>query len=137
MLELSGLNYFAIFVAVLINVMVGSFWYSPVGFGKRWSKLSGVDMMKLPKSEANRAIGFVMLAAIVQVVALAIIINSLGITKASDGLATGTVLWAGFTAATTVGNNLYSRLTWNFWWLNASFFLVVMSVNAVLLSVWR
>ena len=36
-----------------------------------------------------------------------------------------------------IGNNLYSRLSWKFWWLNASFFLIVFVVGAGLLAVWR
>ncbi len=46
MLELSNLNPIAIIVAWVISIALGSFWYSPAGFGKLWSKLSGVDIMK-------------------------------------------------------------------------------------------
>jgi len=137
MLDLNGLNYVAIFVTWLVNVIVGSVWYSPVGFGKVWSKLSGVDMMKLPKSEANRAIGFVMVSAIVQSFVLAIVLHSLHATTAMQGLEAGLLLWLGLTAVTTIGNTLYARLSLKFWWLNASFFLVVMAINSVILAVWR
>ena len=47
------------------------------------------------------------------------------------------VLWAGLTAATTVGTTFYSERGWSFWWLNASYFLTVMSVNSIMLAVWR
>ena len=137
MLELSHLNIFAIIVAWLISIGVGSFWYSPAGFGKLWSKLSGVDMMKMPKDLANKAIASVAVSSLIQVVALAIAVKSFGSDTVLSGLVVGLFLWAGFTAATTVGNNLYSRLSWKFWWLNASFFLVVMPINAILLSIWK
>ena len=136
MLELNNLNILAIVVTWLISVVVGSFWYSPAGFGKLWSKLSGVNMMKMPKELANKAIVSVSIASVVQVVALAIIVKSLGANTVVEGLMIGLLVWAGFTAATTVGNNLYSRLSWKFWWLNASFFLVVIPINAIILSVW-
>ena len=137
MIEWSGLNYWAILVAWFINILVGSLWYSPMGFQKAWSRLSGVDMMKIPKDEANRAIGLVALSAIVQSVVLAIVIHSLHITSIARGLEVGLLLWAGFTAATTVGVTLYSRLSLKFWWLNASFFLVVMAVDSVILALWQ
>ena len=137
MLELSNLNVLAIIVAWLISVVLGSFWYSPAGFGKLWSKLSGVDIMKMPKDLANKAIVSVAISSLIQVIALAVVVNSLGAGNVVDGLTIGLLLWAGFTAATTVGNNLYSRLSWKFWWLNASFFLIVMPINAILLSVWK
>lgn len=137
MIELSGLNYWAIIVAWLINVVVGSVWYSPVGFQKLWSRLSGVDMMKIPKDEANRAIGLVALSALVQSGVLAIVLHSMHITTAARGLEAGLLLWFGLTAVTTVGNTLYSRLSLKLWWLNASFFLVVMAINSVILAVWH
>ena len=137
MLDFNQLNYWAILVVWLVNVAVGAFWYSPAGFGKRWSKLSGVDMMKIPKDEANRTIGFVALFALVQSFALALIINSLHVTSAMQGLLVGLVLWLGFVAATTVGTTLYTRKSWQYWWLNSSFFLVVMAVNSVILGIWR
>jgi hypothetical protein len=135
--ELSDINVWATIVTWLISVGVGSFWYSPAGFGKQWSRLSGIDMMHMPKDEAGKAITAVAVASLVQVVVMALIVGAVGATTAAEGIVTGLLAWAGFTAATTVGNNLYSRLSWKFWWLNASFFLVVMPLNAVVLSVWR
>lgn len=136
MIELSGINVVAVIVAWFVNIGLGSFWYSPAGFGKLWSKLSGVDMMKMPKELANKAIVSVAIASLVQTVVLAIIVNSLRVSEIGQAVLLGLLLWAGFTAATTVGNNLYSRLSWNFWWLNASFFLIVIVLNTVLLTVW-
>lgn len=115
MLELSNLNILAIGVAWVISVALGSLWHSPAGFGKLWSKLSGVDIMKIPKDEANRAIISVMVASLIQVAALAVAVKSLHAVTVQDGLVVGLFLWVGFTAATTVGNNLYSRLSWKFW----------------------
>lgn len=137
MIVLTDLNILAIIVTWFISVGVGSVWYSPVGFGKLWSKLSGVDMMKMPKDLANKAIVSVSVASVVQVVALAVIVRSLDARTLLDGLVVGLVVWAGFVAATTVGTNLYARRSWKFWWLNASFFLVVMPINAMILAIWR
>lgn len=137
MLELSDLNVFAIITAWFISLVIGSFWYSPFGFGGLWSKLSGVDMMNMPKDLAGQAIRAVAIASLVQAVALAVAVASLGAETVLDGLVVGLFLAVGFTAATTVGNNLYMRLSWKFWWLNASFFLIVMPLNAIILSVWQ
>lgn len=137
MLDLSGLNYWAIAVATLLQVALGAFWYSPAGFGKKWSKMTGVDMMKLPQNEANRAIGSVALGVLVQVAVLAVVLNTLGIKNFWDGALVGVVLWLGFTGATTIGNSLYARWGWKFWWLNNSFYLIVSAVNAGILAVWK
>lgn len=120
-----------------MNVIVGAYWYSPVGFGKLWVKLTGVNHMKMPEKEANRAIVFVALSAVLQALALAIILHSLGVSAVEHGLLIGVVLWLGFTGATTVGTTLYQRFSWKYWWLNASYFLLVMSINSVILTVWQ
>ena len=137
MIEFSGLNIWAILVAWIVSVVLGYFWYSPAGFGKLWSKLSGVDMMKTPKDEATRAIIFVVVSSLLQAFALGLILNSLKVNGAGEGIVASLVLWFGFTALTTVGNTLYQRQSWKFWWLNTSFFLVVMAVNGMILSVWK
>lgn len=136
-MEFSQLNYWAIIIGWLINSMVGAFWYSPAGFGKQWAKHTGINHMKMPEKEATKTLGFIALFGFIQVVVLAITIHSLHIKTAFDGLTVGVVLWLGFTAATTVGNTLYQRLGWKFWWLNASYYLLVMAVNSVIFAIWR
>ena len=137
MIEFAGLNIFAILVAWVINVLVGTFWYSTAGFGKQWSKLSGVDLMKLPKKEANRAIGFVSVSSLLQAIALAVVLNSLHVQTAADGIFAALVLWFGFTAITTIGNTLYQRQSLTFWAINSLFFLVVMVANGAILATWN
>ena len=137
MLELGNLNYVAIIVATLTNVILGAWWYSPAGMGKKWSKMTGVDMMKSPKQETQRAIMAVFVGAIIQALVLAVVIKSLDASTALQGVKVGFTLWAGFVAATSIGDALYSRRGWGFWWLNASYFLIVMLVNSVIISVWN
>lgn len=59
MLEFDGINYWAIAIAWLVNVVVGSFLYSPVALGKSWEKYTGVNMTNIPQKEASRIIQFV------------------------------------------------------------------------------
>lgn len=137
MLELSGLNYPAIIAAWMVYMVVGAYWYSPKGFGKLWSTLSSVDIMKLPRREANQAISYVMASSLLQALTLAIILNTMQVSDAFEGVIASLVLWLGLTAATTIGTNFYARKSWKFWWLNASFFLVTMTINGLLLGGWQ
>ena len=137
MLEFEGINYWAVLVAWLVNVVIGSFWYSPLGFAKKWEKHTGINLMKIPEKRATKIIVSVAMSAALQAITLALVLNSLDVSTASNGLLAGFVLWLGFTAATTVGVTLYSNKSWKFLWLNSSYFLVVMTINSVLLSVWQ
>lgn len=135
--DLLNINIGAVVVAWLISIALGSFWYSPVGFGKLWSRLSGVDMMKMPKQAANKAIAAVAVASLIHVAVLALVIRGLSINGVANAVYNAFVLWLGLVAVTTIANTLYQRLSWKFWWLNSSFFLVVMVINSVLFTVWR
>ena len=137
MLEFEGLNYWAIVIAWLVYVVVGAFWYSPAGFGKPWSTLSGVDIMKIPEKEATRIIISVAVSAAVQAFVLGLVIHSLAITDVWVGIATAIAVWLGFVAATSVGVTLYQRKSWKFWWLNNSYFLIVMIVAALIFTAWK
>lgn len=137
MLEFSGINYWAVIIAWLINCIVGAYWYSPAGFAKKWTKYTNIDILKIPTKDANRIIGFVAISALIQAITLAVILNSLDTATIAEGLMTGLVLWFGLVTATTVGVTLYSKRSWKFLWLNSAYFLVVMSINSIILSVWR
>lgn len=137
MLEITGTNFWAVAVVWFVYVVVGAYWYSPAGFSKQWTRHTGIDIMKMPKKDANNAIGFVALSAFIQALTLGVVLNSLAITTAMSGLVTGLILWLGLTAATTVGVTLYSRKSWKFLWLNTSYFLVVMTIGSVILAIWQ
>lgn len=133
MIDFEGLNYIAIVLAWIVNIAVGAFWYSPAGFAKQWSKHTGVDMMKSPKEETDRAIIIVAISSLLQAFALALLLNSLTPQNIGEAIVATLVLWFGFTAITTIGNTLYQRQGWGLWWINASFFLVVMLINTFIL----
>lgn len=133
MLEFAGISILAIIIAWVVNVVVGAFWYSPVGLGKQWSRLTGVDMMKTPKAEANRAIILVAIGGLIQAAVLALIINTLAPSSATEAITSAVVVWLGFTAVTTVGNTLYQRQSLGLWWINASFYLVVTLINTLVI----
>lgn len=137
MLTLEGINFLAILVAWIINCAVGAYWYSLAGFVQKWKEYTGIDIMEIPQNEATKTLMWVVFSGLIQAIALGLILNSLHVNELTHGLLVGLVLWAGFVAGTTVGTTLYSRRSWKFWWLNASYFLIVMSINSIILSIWR
>jgi len=133
MFDFEGLNILAIVIAFIVNVVIGAFWYSPAGFGKKWSKLTGVDMMKTPKEETNRAIILVAISSLLQAFILALVLNTLAPATVFEAITSTLIIWFGLTAITTIGNTLYQRQSLKLWWINASFFLVVMVINAIVI----
>lgn len=136
MLDFGDLNYWAVVVAWVINCAVGAFWYSPAGFAKQWKQYTGVDIMKIPTQEANKILGSVVVSGLLQAFTLAVVLNSLNVTEAAEGLKVGLLLWLGLVTATTVGVTLYQRRPWSFLWLNSAYFLIVIGINSIVLTVW-
>lgn len=135
MLSLEGINLWAVVVVWVIYMTVGAWWYSPGGFAKKWTKYTGIDILKLPNT--TKIIQFVALSALIQAFTLGVVLNSLRVESIMDGVVAGVVIWFGLVAATTVGVTLYGKRGWKFLWLNASYFLVVMTIASVIYSVWK
>jgi hypothetical protein len=137
MLEFEGINYWAVIIVWVLYMAVGAFWYSPAGFAKKWTKYTGIDILKIPTKQANTILLSIIVSCLIQVLALAVVLNSIETSTIIDGIIAGLVLWFGLTAATTVGVTLYSKRSWKFLWLNSAYFLVVMVVGSVILTIWQ
>ncbi len=137
MLDFAGINYWAVLVVWAIYLIVGAYWYSEAGFAKTWTKYTGINILKIPTEKATKILIAIIASSLLQVLALALILNSLNVTEAFHGLLIGLVLWFGFTTLTTVGVTLYSNRSWKFIWLNSAYFLIVMAIGSMILAVWR
>ena len=42
-----AVNVVAVIIAAVANFIIGFIWFSPMVFGKRWQKLSGIDAKKM------------------------------------------------------------------------------------------
>ena len=66
------MNFYAVLVAALTTLVVGSIWYSPVLFGNAWMKETGLTEEELKKGSMLKIFGLtfvfsVMFAMILQV----------------------------------------------------------------------
>ena len=135
MLDVTGINFIAVAVVWLVYMIVGAFWYSPAGFAKMWTKYTGIDIMKIPNHKATKILVSVAVSSLVQALTLALVMNSLQVTEPLQAIMVALVLWLGLTTATTVGVTLYSQRSWWFLWLNSAYFLIVMVLGSLILTV--
>lgn len=133
------INYWAVLLAMLSSMIVGSIWYTPKVFGTRWSKLANVDMDR-PASSATMAIITTVLVSFITAWVLA------GATALAwhfyDGsffvaaLFTSVALWAGFTAARFITHDAFEGRPTALTTLNIAHELVTVLVMAVIIGVW-
>ena len=53
-MQIPEINYWAVLLATISTMVVGSVWYTPKVFGTRWAKLANVDMDR-PGAIGDRA----------------------------------------------------------------------------------
>lgn len=99
-----SINIFAVILAALSTMIVGSFWYSPAGFYKTWSKLAKVTPdPNFGGTKAALLYGGAYLASLVTAIVLAffaeVTFKAVGGSFLIDTLLVGSLGWLGFTAA--------------------------------------
>jgi hypothetical protein len=136
MLTLDNINYWAVLVAAVINMVVGSFWYSKMGFGNAWAKAAKVKLDDMMGENANMAYAVTTVAALAQSLFLAVLVHNLAITTVGKAVELGVLLWAGFVAACTISDTLFASRSMRLWQINQGYYLLVLVANSVLLALW-
>ncbi|PUB26107.1 uncharacterized protein DUF1761 [Promicromonospora sp. AC04] len=132
-------NYWAVIVATLSTLVVGSVWYTPRVFGKRWMRLAKVDQ------EAARAAGVwpIVVTVIVSFLTAWVLAGATYISwEFYDGsfftaaVVTAVMLWIGFTAARIITHDAFEGRPSALTTLNLAHELVTILVMAVIIGVW-
>lgn len=133
------INYWAVILATLSSMIVGSIWYTPKVFGNYWMKASGVT----PSGKASDAAGAIITTVIVSFITAWVLAGSAFIAWKFYGggflwvtIVTAIVLWAGFTAARFITHDAFDRRPSGLTMLNIAHELVTLVVMAVIIGVW-
>jgi hypothetical protein len=130
-----NIHWLAVIVAAIMNMIVGSIWYSKSGFGKEWAHLTGRKLDDMSGGGMGYAVATI--GALIQAWILAHFVAYAGSTTFWKGLVTGFWLWLGFVAVVTAVHLVFEGRSWALWKINAGYFLVVLLINGGLLAVWR
>ena len=125
-------HWLAVIVAAVVNMVVGSVWYSKGLFGKEWAKLTGRKLEDM--SGGGKGYGVAAVGALVQSWILAHFVIYAGSDTFWKGLMTGFWLWLGFVAVTMAVGIMFEGRSWMLWKVNAGYFLVVLLINGGLLA---
>lgn len=133
------INYWAVILATLSSMVVGSIWYTPKVFGTRWAKLAGVDMNR-PGASALVPILVTLLVSFVTAWVLAGAITiAWSFYEGSyliAALFTAVIMWAGFTAARFITHDAFEGRPSNLTVLNIAHELVTLVVMGLIIGVW-
>lgn len=104
------INIWAVVVATLSTLVVGSLWYTPKVFGNYWMRVAKVS----PSGDAKDAVKPILITLAVSFVSALVLAGSVAIAQEFYGgsflgnsLITAVILWAGFTAARFITHDAF------------------------------
>ena len=100
------MNWLAIIIAVIANMVIGTLWYGTWAFGKSWMKLSGHNMGE--GMQAGPLYGLTALAALVQAITMSWFVGQTGAHSGSAGAIIGLYVGLGFIATAMFAEVLFA-----------------------------
>ncbi|SRR5258708_6005634 len=133
-----AVNYWAILVAAIVNMTVGSLWYGPL-FGKMWKGLMGFSdqAMKSMKLTMWQAIFMGFLTALIMAYVLAHFVSIAGAVGIAGAWQLAFWVWLGFMLTITAGSFIWEGKPLRLFVLNAAQQLVSLFLMALVLVMWR
>ncbi|QIM19102.1 DUF1761 domain-containing protein [Leucobacter coleopterorum] len=131
------INYWAVLVATLSTMLVGTVWYTPKVFGNAWMRLAKVD------PTGKSAVGPILVTVIVSFISAWVLAGASWIAFEFYGgsfllgtLLTGVILWAGFTASRFITHDAFEGRPAALTIINIAHEFVTVVVMAVIIGVW-
>jgi hypothetical protein len=138
-------NYLAVLVATIADMIVGFVWYSPGAFGNVWTKIIGkgkvgkTEREKMQK-EVRPYLVIMFVVTFISAAVLARFIVWLGVATLEGGLRIGFFAWLGFALPFATGDALFSgrdkSLVGPMFLVQAGHHLVGLLVMGAILGVW-
>ena len=132
------LNYLAIFVGAISNMILGFLWYGPI-FGKTWIALMGFTNESMEAAKAKgmgKQYTLMFLGALTMSYVLAHFIDYAGAATIPQGIQAGFWVWLGFIAPVTLGSVLWDNKPWKLWFLNNGYYLISLVIMGGILASW-
>jgi hypothetical protein len=133
------INIWAVLLATLSSMVVGSVWYTPKVFGNYWMRVAKVT----PSGDAKDAVKPILITLVVSFVSALVLAGSAAISQHFYGgnflvntLVTAVILWAGFTAARFITHDAFEGRPAGLTALNCAHELVTLTVMALIIGLF-
>ena len=149
-IDFSSLNFFAIFVSSIVSFAIGAIWFGPKTFYPVWMKALDREVpkerVKMTGGETLVMFGGTYLAALIQVLTLALIIamaRTLNLSLAAlDGLVLGFVFAVGLGAFASLSHRMFGQpnmkvyQSLKVWIIEVSQDVLCLSIAGLILAAW-
>ncbi len=138
-MNLASINWIAVILCVLANLIVGSIWYHPKTFYPAWAKAKGRPTT--PAAGANMTPVWILtvVAALVISIAMAFVVKSIGGAMPGgvdvvNGALVGFMMWLGFITPAYLINSLFAGPAYKAWAIEVGEYLVVFLIMGAILG---
>jgi len=134
-MDLSTLNFYAIFVAALSTFLIGGLWYSPMLFSKSWMEENGFSEEDLKGANMPKIFGTSFVLALVMAFNLAAFLG-----ETSDlawGITAGALAGIGWVAASIGVTYLFERKSMKLFLINAGYHVIAFIIMGAIIGVWK
>lgn len=139
-------NYIAVLVSGVIAMILGGLWYGPL-FGKMWMQGMGWDpnnqaLMAEKKKASGLHYAQMFVLALIQAFVLAHVLWAFSVADptyvgAWAGIFGGFWIWLGFVLPIKYGDKLWGGKAFKYVAIDLGYYLVVLAVMGIVLSLWR
>ncbi|MFH1408598.1 MAG: DUF1761 domain-containing protein [Nanoarchaeota archaeon] len=133
-------NWIAVFVVAVINMIIGASWYAQGLFGKPWMKLVGLskkDLNAAKKKGMGKSYFAMFMGALIMAFVLAQVIGFAAIQSIASGAFLGFFMWLGFIATTGMATVIFAHKPIKLYLLDNGYWFVSLIIMGAILAVWR
>ncbi len=135
-MDISTLNWWAIFVAALSNFLIGGLWYSPVLFGKLWMKENKFSDDDLKKGNMPKIFALTFLFSFVMAFNLAMFLNDPN-TTVGWGAVAGFLAGFGWVAMAVFIIGQFERKSAKYMLIHAGYLTISFILMGLIIGAWR
>jgi flagellar biosynthesis protein FlhB len=138
MMYLKEINYLAVLVCGVANMVVGFLWYG-IFFSKTWISLVNKteEEKEKMKKDAPKAYTISFIISLVVALVLAYIVQGMNLKGIVGGVMLGFWLWLGVAMAFRFNDVLFEKRPFKLFLVNTGFDLSVLIVMGIILTLWR
>lgn len=129
-------NWLAVLVAAVANMLVGAIWYGPL-FSKRWMEENGFTMEQIESGQMAPRYMVAILNSVLMAFILANVIAWTGATGLMGGVMLGFLMWLGFNGFSFAANHAFEMRSTSLWFINTGVYLLGLLVIGAILGVWQ
>lgn len=136
---ISALNWWAVFVATAVAIVVGFVWYSRGVFGTAWMKTIGMKVGKNDKptmSNMMQPMVFMVVGSFVTAVAVGVLVQVLALTTVWQGATFGVLLALSVLATNKVMASQFEQRPLSYNVITSGADVVTLALMGAILAVW-